>query len=165
MHGERQTRRFCSAPTSWSSVMFHQQPRPGSGEAGDLDGEPDPSDGGALGRGGEPARRADHRGPLRAPGSRRLLPLHPHAREPHVQGLRALEVPGLAEQLVAFWACVLRGVVPVMVAMPPAHSLREHAVVRKLINAAQLLDAAVAGGRGFGAKCRRSLAKEQTGAN
>ena len=66
-----------------------------------------------------------------------------------VPGDRAiLQIPDLDEHFPTFWACVLGGIVPVTVAVPPAHDPK-NAVTRKLVNAWQLLGRPVilAGGR------------------
>lgn len=56
-----------------------------------------------------------------------------------VPGDRAiLQIPDLDEHFPTFWACVLGGIVPVTVAVPPAHDPK-NAVTRKLVNAWQLL--------------------------
>ncbi len=51
-----------------------------------------------------------------------------------------LQLDSLADHFTAFWACVLGGIVPVTVAIPPAYS-EKHAVVKKLHNTWQLLEA------------------------
>lgn len=59
------------------------------------------------------------------------------------RGLRAgdraiLQVPSLAGHFVAFWACVLGGIVPTTVALPPSYG-EPSAVAHKLWNTAKLL--------------------------
>ncbi len=50
-----------------------------------------------------------------------------------------LQLGDLRDHFAAFWGCILGGLVPLTIAQPPTED-RSHAVVKKLVNAWQLLD-------------------------
>lgn len=54
-----------------------------------------------------------------------------------------LQIPALADHIIAFWACLLGRVRPVAVAIPPKYEEPMHAVAKKLVNVWKLLGSPV----------------------
>mmetsp|Transcript_59074 Transcript_59074/g.169653 ORF Transcript_59074/g.169653 Transcript_59074/m.169653 type:complete len:780 (-) Transcript_59074:93-2432(-) len=60
-------------------------------------------------------------------------------RAAEIGGAALLQVPTLAEHFITFWGCLLSGVRPVAVAIPPSYEDPAHAVCGKIRNTWQLL--------------------------